>query len=237
MPRLLLALLMLIIVADSADARRRHHRYQYYYAYPQDVIPQDGRTAAPDREDRWRARDTEDDFRDGRDNRRSRRDSRDSRAGFVPPTWQLQAPDPNWHGKRFVSPDGTAWLATYASAAEKEAVADHMKTVAFADGEQITYLRGERSWIAVSGFKGDRIFYRKAVLACGGRVWRHVALEYPAEHKRSLDPFVQRASAVVDATANEACDTAVSSPAPSPAGARESTGASSGDPAKPPPRP
>src|SRR5262245_43074097 len=232
MPHILLVLLLLAITADSADARRRHHRHQYYDAYPEDVVPQDGRAIAPGREDRWRARDTEDDFRDSR---RSRRDSRDSRAGFVPPTWQLQPPDPNWHGKRFVSPDGSAWLATYASAAEKEAIADHMKTVAFADGEQITYLRGERSWIAVSGFKGDRIFYRKAVLACGGRVWRHVALEYPAEHKRSLDAFVQRAAAVVDATANEACDTAVSSPAPTSPDTRESTGASSGNP--PPAKP
>jgi len=226
MSRLLLVLLLLAVTADSADARRRHHRHQYYDAYPEAVVPQDGRTVAPDREDRWRARDAED----------------DSRAGFVPPTWQLQPPDPNWHGKRFASPDGTAWLATYASAAEKEAVAGHMKTVAFGDGEQITYLRGERTWIAVSGFKGDRIFYRKAVLACGGRVWRHVALEYPAENKRSLDAFVQRASAVVDATANEACDTAVSSPAPSslaPPTPREATGASSGDPApaRPAPRP
>src|SRR5262249_47578467 len=156
--------------------------------------------------------------------RRSRRDSRDSRAGFVPPTWQLQPPDPNWHGKRFVSPDGTSWLATYAGAAEKEAIADHMKTIAFADGEQITYLRGERSWIAVSGFKGDRIFYRKAVLACGGRVWRHVALEYPAEQRRRLDAFVERASAVIDATSNEACDTAVSKPASPSSAPREATG-------------
>jgi hypothetical protein len=43
-----------------------------------------------------------------------------------------------------------------------------MKAVAFADGEQITHLRGERSWIEVSGFKGDRIFYRKAIVVCGG---------------------------------------------------------------------
>ena len=230
MPRLILVLLLLVVTADSADARRRHHRHQYYDYYPQDSVPQNGRNVAPGRDER-RARGTEDDFRD-------RRDSRDSRAGFVPPTWQLQPPDPNWHGKRFVSPDGTSWLATYASTAEKEAIADHMKTIAFADGEQITYLRGERSWVAVSGFKGDRIFYRKAVLACGGRVWRHVALEYPAEQKRSLDAFVERASALIDATANEACDTAVSSPAPASSGARESMGANSGDPppAKPAPR-
>jgi hypothetical protein len=103
-----------------------------------------------------------------------------------------------------VSPDGIAWLATYATPVEQEPIAAHMKAVAFADGEEVTDLRGERDWIAVSGSKGDRIF-------CGGRVWRHVACEYPAEAKRSMDRFARRAADMVDATANEACDGAVSS--------------------------
>jgi hypothetical protein len=46
----------------------------------------------------------------------------------------------------------------------QESSAEHMKAVAFGGGEQITHLRGERSWIEVSGFKGDRIFYRNARL-------------------------------------------------------------------------
>jgi hypothetical protein len=40
-------------------------------------------------------------------------------------------------------------------------------------------LRRETDWLAVSGFKGDRIFYRKAVIACGGTVWHHIEFEYP----------------------------------------------------------
>jgi hypothetical protein len=139
------------------------------------------------------------------------RPANDRRGGVPPPTWQLEPPDLTWCGKRFVSPDGTAWLATYATPVEQEPIAAHMKAVAFVDGEEVTYLRGERAWIAVSGFKGDRIFYRKAVLACGGRVWRHVAFEYPAEAKRSMDRFVRRAADMVDATGNEACDGVVSS--------------------------
>jgi hypothetical protein len=38
-----------------------------------------------------------------------------------------------------------------------------MKNVAFADGEELTQVRGERNWIAVSGFHRDRIFYREAL--------------------------------------------------------------------------
>ena len=46
----------------------------------------------------------------------------------------------------------------------------------------------------VSGYNGDRIFYRKAMLACGGRSWHHLAFEYPADQKRPFDQFVTRAS-------------------------------------------
>jgi serine/threonine-protein kinase len=86
-----------------------------------------------------------------------------------------------------------------------------MQSVAFAEGETLTYLRGERDWIAVSGTKGNRIFYRKAVIACGGKVWHHIAFEYPLERKRAMDPFVSRAAAIVDQAENDGCDEATSS--------------------------
>jgi hypothetical protein len=54
------------------------------------------------------------------------------------------------------------------------------------EGETVTYFRREPDWIAVSGFKGGRIFYRKAVLACGGTVWHHIEFEYPAALKRRM---------------------------------------------------
>jgi len=78
------------------------------------------------------------------------------------------------------------------------------------EGEEVTYLRGERSWIAVSGFKGDRIFYRKAVLACAGDRWHQVAFEYPASAKRSMEDFVNRAAEGLDETRDRGCDTPVS---------------------------
>ena len=67
-----------------------------------------------------------------------------------------------------------------------------MQSVGFAEGETLTYLRGERDWIAVSGSKGDRIFYRKAIIACGGKVWHHIAFEYPIALKREMDTYVTR---------------------------------------------
>ena len=60
-----------------------------------------------------------------------------------------------WAGKRFLSPDGHSWLAIYRAAAQDEPAADHMRSVIFAKDETITYLRGERTWFAVAGFKGS----------------------------------------------------------------------------------
>ena len=34
-------------------------------------------------------------------------------AALVPRDWQAEPQNPNWNGKRFLSPDGTSWLAIY----------------------------------------------------------------------------------------------------------------------------
>ena len=60
-------------------------------------------------------------------------------------------------------------------------------------------------WGAISGFKGSKIFYRKAVLACGGTVWHAIAFEYPAARKREMDSFVIRASHSIDQAENDSC--------------------------------
>ena len=96
-----------------------------------------------------------------------------------PAGWQLQPEDPNWKGKRYVSPDGAASLALYSALTEQEPIPAHKKSFAFVEGEELTFLQSERDWIVVSGLKGDRMFYRKAALACGGKSWHHVAFEYP----------------------------------------------------------
>jgi len=130
---------------------------------------------------------------------------------LVPPGWQLQAPEANWSGKRFVSPDGSSWLAVYSFPTTKEAVALHMQSVAFAEGETLTFLRGEKDWIAVSGVKSERIFYSKAIIACGGKVWHQIAFEYPIVLKREMDPLVARAGAIIDLAQSDGCETDTSS--------------------------
>jgi serine/threonine-protein kinase len=192
MRRLLLVVLLLAVTVASADARRRH-RHRHF-----EVVPYStglDAVVAP--------------FED-RSSRRHRR-GQSGLAGLVSKGWQLQPPDTNWNGKRYVSPDGSAWFAAYSSPVANEPIAAHMKTLAFGDGETVTYLRGERNWIAISGVKGDRIFYRKAIIACAGKSWHHIAFEYPVVLKREMDPFVIGAARLVDRTENEGCDDATPS--------------------------
>ena len=119
----------------------------------------------------------------------------------LPPGWRLQRDE-----GRYVSPDGSAWFAPHASPVGSEPIAVQMDRIARREGEKVTYLRRESDWIAASGLKGGRIFYRKAVIACGGKVWHHIEFEYPAALKRRMDAFVNRASYSIDHAENDSCE-------------------------------
>lgn len=114
---------------------------------------------------------------------------------LVPRDWRELPPQADWDGRGFVSPDGKAWLAIYGAPQEDDRTDEHFRAVIQADGEDISYLRHGRRWLVVSGYKGDRIFYRRAILSCGDTVWHHVALEYPAERKKTYDALVTRIAA------------------------------------------
>jgi len=181
MRKAVLIALILALTATTADARRRHHRGHFYLRHaPVMMLP----AAAEDlaREPRGRIEISQ----------------------IVPRDWQLQPPDPNWQGRRYVAPDGNAWLALYSTNAANDAAA-RFKAVAFVDGEEVTYLRGERERLTVSGLKGDRIFYRKVMLACGGTQWRHVALEYSAQDKTRFDRLVENLSRGFERIADDGC--------------------------------
>src|SRR5258708_1203353 len=158
---IVIRLVISVTTATSADARHRRHRgYNYYAASTNDV-----------------------DFR---------RDARNyARAGsvlasLVPRDWRGAPHDPNLQGSRFVSPTGEAWIRFYAVPADKEGLDQYWKTVAFMEGDDVRSLQRNRAWVEVSGFKGGRMYFRKAVLACGEREWRHVEYEYPPEAQRAF---------------------------------------------------
>jgi len=189
MRRVLLIAVVVLLGADSADARHRHSSYRYWGRAPSDAstaTPGPGTTLT----------------------RRSGRGyARALRPEFPPADWQLQAPDPNWKGRRYVSPAGDAWIALYASPTDQETTSAHLKSVAFADGEDVFTLLGDRNGVLVTGTKGERMFVRKAKLACGGRQWHHVALEFPAAAQRSYQGLVAEAARIVDLAEDDGCET------------------------------
>jgi hypothetical protein len=190
---LLLILVLLGCTAGPADARHhgRHHlRLPFGYVVPAEPGggPYSRQPAAPAPRSEPQSQNLVD---------------------LVPSTWRQETSEPNQKGQRFVSPDGTAWFAVSMVPVGQEPIAAHLKATAFVDGEELTYLRGERTWIAVSGLKGDRIFYRAAVLACAGDRWHQVAFEYPAAAKADMRSFVERAAAAVRNSENRACDVPV----------------------------
>jgi len=108
----------------------------------------------------------------------------------VPANWQPWRDDPKWDGIRLFSPDGEAWLAVWGNGGIKRSSRTYQNMVADTAWDHVTYSRRGQNWFVVSGYKGSRIFYVKAIRRCGDDTWHQIALEYPAERKRAYESLV-----------------------------------------------
>jgi hypothetical protein len=113
---------------------------------------------------------------------------------IVPNSWKLLPRDPHSPGRRFVSPSGDAWLRYFAVSVDRPGAVNTTRQVTSLPTERVTYERRGGDWVVSSGYKGDRIFYRRAMLACNGTKWRHIEFDYSASEKRLFDSFVTRTS-------------------------------------------
>jgi hypothetical protein len=183
---LIAPVLVIALGVSNADARRHgHSRYRHWDYALREALPQ---LQLPRRVGRL-----------------ARAYARVPPAAFPPPTWQLQPPEPNWEGRRYMSPGGEAWLAFYTSPADKDGRAEHLKSVAFADGEVIFALQGDQNELTVTGSTGERMFYRKVRLACRGGQWHHVALEFPLGDRQQYELLVAQAVQVLDQADASGC--------------------------------
>jgi hypothetical protein len=187
MRRIILVFVIVAIGSGSAEARRFHfHHYGWGHIARNLVIPPPSY----------------------REQSFSRRRALRSYAQDFPPTdWQLQRPDPNWEGRRYVSPAGDASLAFYASSVAQQSFQEHVNAVAFADGEQVLSLNADRRGLLVTGTKDAHIFLRQARLACGDRQWHHIALDFPANEQRSYMTLIAKAMRVLAMADTGGCDT------------------------------
>ena len=192
MRALLLAVLIVIIAIDDADARRRRHHHRSYIV---EIPAYAG--IAPDFET----------------DRRGRRDL--ARRGppplatLVPSNWRLESPNPNWDGKRFLSPDGTSWLALYRSPLKTNPLPTTCATSSSlrmkllhtcGESEHGSQFPVSRTAVSSTGKPSSR---------GAGKSWHHVALEYPVELKNRMDPVVVSAARGLDETQTD-CEQAVS---------------------------
>ena len=113
----------------------------------------------------------------------------------APADWRIGPEPENNDGRIFTSPDGRAELTIsgmYSVGGPEEEFALRLTPL---DGETISYKTRKDRMIVVSGAKGDRIFYRKYLLSCGGAIWNDISLEYPAAEKTRYDPLVAHVAA------------------------------------------
>jgi hypothetical protein len=109
---------------------------------------------------------------------------------LVPDGWYVVQSHQDDGTQRYVSPDGRSSLTLGAADARLRDAAGEMNKIAHQPGETITYEKSERSWLVVSGYRNNEIFYRRANLACAGTRWHLIELRYPRQDKRRMDAIV-----------------------------------------------
>jgi len=125
-----------------------------------------------------------------------------SRVPYLPGGWSMVSANPETKTRGFQSADGRSRLSTGQTPTTGDLNGD-MDRIARHDGERITYQRRGKSWIAVSGYRGDQIFYRKSNIACGGTRWHNIEFTYPATDKRSMDQAVTTMARVMSRYSND----------------------------------
>ncbi len=188
-----LMVLLLLLGTQAADARHYHFHYRHWgHSRRYNDLP--GALAAPD-------------LGQNQLSFRHRSGAQVIVLGrpFPPPDWQLQPVDPQHKGRRYQSPDGAASLVFYASPTGHESASEHLKSVAFVDGEKVLTLAGTQSELLVTGTRNERMFVRKTRLACSGHEWHHVMLEFPTNAQRDYARISEQAVRALDLADDDGC--------------------------------
>ena len=190
-----LIVLVLLLGTQAADAR--HYRYRYWHRGQGFESRHGGQTRVlPLLEQAPNAVPT---------SRNQRADTRVLGQPFPPSDWRLQPAKADQRGRGYLSPNGAASLAFDASPASSESASEHLKAVAFVDGEQVLTFVGTQSELLVTGTRDHRTFIRKARLACGGREWHQVTLEFPTGAQREYARIGEQAVRALELADDDGC--------------------------------
>lgn len=114
----------------------------------------------------------------------------------IPPGFSKIAEADNGDGGRAQAAEGKAELAVWGSRLTERKFGPEMAWRADqdrADGWTVSYQKEQPQWAVWSGAKGDRIFYARAIKACGGAA-AFFRLEYEKTTAKAYDPIVARLS-------------------------------------------
>jgi hypothetical protein len=117
----------------------------------------------------------------------------------IPAAWRMQPPPENDDGRIFVSPDGRGEIIVNGNCAGVVDPDELGYRLRPSEGETIAYKQRKGDWAVVSGTKGDRIFYRKTLLSCGGEIANNFSIQYPASEKSRYDSVVAHVEAPLKA--------------------------------------
>ena len=101
-----------------------------------------------------------------------------------------EAPPENGDGRRFVAPDAALEIYAWHNTDGENAGSLKRRLIGTEGYEDVTYSPSGRSWLVISGYRGDNIFYEKYFFR--GDLVHGFGMEFPREEKPRYAPIVER---------------------------------------------
>lgn len=109
---------------------------------------------------------------------------------FPPDLFTPADPPANGDGRRFLSPEAGLETFGWVNAEGETPASLKARLVGSAGYERVTYGPVGRDWVALSGYRGGKIFYEKYVFR--GDTVQAFGMEYPAPLRDRYDPVLER---------------------------------------------
>ncbi len=106
----------------------------------------------------------------------------------------LDADEGEGQGVQLISRDGEARIWAWGALNSKNLSLKEYKHLIRDKAKRIgtvTYQPNGDNWFALSGYKGDLIFYRKVIMSCHGYVINSLHIEFPKNRRRLYEPIVE----------------------------------------------
>lgn len=109
---------------------------------------------------------------------------------FPPDLFTPADPPANGDGRRFLSPEAGLETFGWVNAEGETPASMKARLVGSAGYEQVTYGPVGRDWVALSGYRGGKIFYEKYIFR--GDTVQAFGMEYPAPLRDRYDRVLER---------------------------------------------